>query len=1667
MKYTNQVRAVSAVAALIVSLTAPNLFAAVKTWTGGGTDNNWSTGNNWGGTFPVNADTLIFSGVTRQNNTNDLSGLSVNAVTFANGGFTLNGNLTLLNGPLTNSGGLNIMAQSANVVVQNPTWNIASGSELRFSGLFTNNTTANPLATLGFGGTVRFLNNNCQPNRFFTLTSGTVIADGCVLTTLDGFRLQPPSGSTAVFQITNNASFTIGSGGNLRICQTATGGSGRVDMSSGILNLAITSGAGAGDIFVGEAANTTTIFNQNGGLVEFTGNGNNRIAFANAAASANGTYNLNGGVLWTKQIVQVTAGSPGGTFNFNGGTLKPTGSSTTFFQGVQAANIQAGGAFIDTTNFNITIGQSLAGSGSLTKLGSGTLTLTGVNTYNGPTVVSAGTLVLNPSSYVGGGVLTVASNGNVNASYGGSTITASAINLGSSITNTVSIDLGASPAPGGTAVFTTASLNGTGTALINITGSGINPGTYPLIAYTSISGASSIKLGSIPLGLSATLVNSGSALSLNVANVPKILSWTGSANSSWDTNSIDWADLNNANNPTNYAQAGGTGDSVTFDDSVGAGPTGVNVGITVTPSQLVVNNTIVNYTFSGAGKISGATTLAKSASSFGTLTISTANDYSGGTTLGAGNIYVGNNQALGLGSVTLNLGTLASDSATARSLSNPLIQNADTGIILGDTVNTGTLTLAGGLNLAGGATRTLNLNSDVIISGSLTNGGMSVKTGPGALFSRGNSTQTALVSQNQGDVIIDGGTFNCFDGWRVQCMSAGATMRLAVTNGAVLNVAYGGNSGNLRVGLAGGDNSANNILDISGTVNLTPTSAALAGNNAVSLGLSGANDILYLRSGGLLITRAIFGGSPANTEVHFSGGTLTPIADELNFLVGITNAFMENGGLIVDTTNHNVTIAQAIQAAGSGGLTKLGSGSLTLMGADTYAGTTVVSAGKLILTPSFAAPGAITVASNATLAFLSASPGQTTYVPGATPSDGAALEAQFTGLSNNPTAPAGFLTNLTLNGTVKANLVGSSIKIGQFPLFGYNTISGAGSIVIGQVPQGVVATLVTNTGAKTIDLVVSSVNPLIWTGATSGNWDLTSTNWTLLGSPRVFTQGDNVRLDDSASNSILTMTLALTPGGVTVSNSTLPYQLNASGSGALGGSMSLVKQGTNSLALSAPNSFVGPVTVAAGTIIAGNGSALGATNGATTVQIGATLDVGGQNLGLEPVIVGGTGVSGNGSLINSAGDQNNALRDVTLTTNTVMRADALLGIRTSADSDPGFRGNGYKLTKRGTNQLNLNGGQTNPGVTIWDSDLGDVDILEGTLSFQRRMTMGRASNNITVASGATLLLFALNTSMPVQVKPVYLTNATLSANGNVATEGSTFGGPVTLVSGTNNLAALTGVTLTLDGPISGGGSLTSAGLIVFGGTNTYTGGTVITSGTLSLAPGAVLSGSTNIAVQSGAIFDVSGVAPWTLGASQTLSGFGTVNGSVLASGTVSPGNSIGTLTFVNDLTLGGTTLMEITKDGGLTNDIVAVAGTLTYGGTLKVVLSGVTPLAVNDTFQLFNFVSAPSGSFTFNLPAGYTWDTTQLSVDGTIKVTGLASPPHIGGVSISGTNLTLTGTGGTPGATYYVLSSTNIVLPLVSWTPVLTNTFAADGGFTNTIPVLPTEPKRFYNLKLQ
>ena len=118
-----------------------------------------------------------------------------------------------------------------------------------------------------------------------------------------------------------------------------------------------------------------------------------------------------------------------------------------------------------------------------------------------------------------------------------------------------------------------------------------------------------------------------------------------------------------------------------------------------------------------------------------------------------------------------------------------------------------------------------------------------------------------------------------------------------------------------------------------------------------------------------------------------------------------------------------------------------------------------------------------------------------------------------------------------------------------------------------------------------------------------------------------------------------------------------------------------------------------------------------------------------------------------------------------------------------------------------------------------------------------------------------------------------------------------------------------------------------------------------------------------------------------------LRGVGTVIGATTVHGELAPGFSAGTLIFSNDLTLAGTTTLELFAN--TSNDLVRVLGTLTYGGTLTVTNATGFSLAPGDTFDLFDFTGSPGGFVATNLPAlsgGWTWDTSQLGTTGIIAV---------------------------------------------------------------------------------
>ena len=123
-------------------------------------------------------------------------------------------------------------------------------------------------------------------------------------------------------------------------------------------------------------------------------------------------------------------------------------------------------------------------------------------------------------------------------------------------------------------------------------------------------------------------------------------------------------------------------------------------------------------------------------------------------------------------------------------------------------------------------------------------------------------------------------------------------------------------------------------------------------------------------NGGVFSTaRTIQNGSPGQTAVAFNGGTLRLDANLANVTVSISTVSIHSGGAVIDTNGFNGTFNQALATgtgATAGGLTKLGSGTLTLSAANTYTGTTTVSGGVLALSSagSLASTGAVAISAS-------------------------------------------------------------------------------------------------------------------------------------------------------------------------------------------------------------------------------------------------------------------------------------------------------------------------------------------------------------------------------------------------------------------------------------------------------------------------------------------------------------------------------------------------------------------------------------------------------------------------------------------------------------------------------------------------------------------------------
>ena len=277
--------------------------------------------------------------------------------------------------------------------------------------------TAGPGASNTSGNYRLNVYNGANAKLVYSATQGTTVYAN---TEVGGRGLVVSSATSAIagnLEITGGSFSTLGSSSGDVIGNAAAG------------TLTVSGGSFIG---AGSAAGGTILGLNSGALWTSTLNvsGTGSATFTKLQMSAGTTIvNLDGGTLTANEIVDVdnsgVTGNSNTTFHFNGGTLTAgAGAVTAFMSGLTNAYVKSGGALIDTAGANITIGQALlAGtpSGGLTKSGSGTLTLTGANTYTGDTNILDGTLALSATSELKF-VVTDTPNANMISGSGSATI---------------------------------------------------------------------------------------------------------------------------------------------------------------------------------------------------------------------------------------------------------------------------------------------------------------------------------------------------------------------------------------------------------------------------------------------------------------------------------------------------------------------------------------------------------------------------------------------------------------------------------------------------------------------------------------------------------------------------------------------------------------------------------------------------------------------------------------------------------------------------------------------------------------------------------------------------------------------------------------------------------------------------------------------------------------------------------------------------------------------------------------------------------------------------------------------------------------------------------------------------------------------------------------------
>ncbi|MEI6715084.1 MAG: autotransporter-associated beta strand repeat-containing protein, partial [Verrucomicrobiota bacterium] len=851
----------------------------------------------------------------------------------------------------------------------------------------------------------------------------------------------------------------------------------------------------------------------------------------------------------------------------------------------------------------------ISGSGGLVVSGAGTQIFAGQNTYTGATNLNGGVLSVN--SLANGGVasgLGSSSNAASNLVFGGGALqytgTGGSTNRAFSITgtNTAKIDVVNS-------VVLTQSGNiagGVGGLMKNGAGTLLLSGTNAYSGPTTVSSGTIQAGGTQAFGTNSavTLMNqSGVALNLN-------------------------------------------GFSNTIGSLVGGGTSGGYVVLGSGTLTTGVDNSSSVYN----GVISGVGGLIKAGS--GTFTLAGNNTYSGQTTVSGGILQAGGTQAFGTNSI-VSLGNAGGVLLDLNGF------NTSIGLLIGGGTSGGNVALGTG-TLSVGALSTNSTYSGVI-SGS---GGLT-KVGTGILQLAGSNVYSGASTVSSGTLQAGG----------VQVFSPNSQVTLNNQSGVLLNL----NGFSNTIGsLLGGGTSGGNVLIGNGTLTTGVDNSSTVFNGVIS----GSGSLIKAGTGTFTLSgnNVYTGMTTVSSGVLRAGGTQA-------FGVGGRVVLSNTAGVVLDLNGFNTTIGSledggtlggnvVLGAAtlttngnnrssffngvvsGSGGLVKMGTGTLTLQGANTYSGNTTISAGTL------AVHGLIGSTGNVSNNGLFVYNGTGTQVLTGVVSGSGALQVlsgtlqlgganTYSGVTN---VNGGVLTlaNPAAIGTSSVVNVapGAVLGLGGFS-HSFNTLSLAGGLIQNgtltastlNLDYGAVNASLSGGGAVTKNtagtVLTLGGNNAGWTGALNVSaGTLHFTNGAAVSSANLINVSGVGAVLELGGQALVSGSLNLVDGAVVAGTmNATAYQLTNGQVGAnLTGAGSLTKSGTGIVTLNGMNSLSGVTDVLGGTLNVSTPNGIG--SGLLTINGASTLAIGGNNQNISGLNLVGGNIVGSGALILTAGSLN-------------------------------------------------------------------------------------------------------------------------------------------------------------------------------------------------------------------------------------------------------------------------------------------------------------------------------------------------------------------------------------------------------------------------------------------